>query len=219
VPNTLNFTNVNNYTLSGQNAGDIKGMMVDGGDGDAAAFMDDFTHDSTNSYNLKTDDAPFNVITGTSDTYPSKVQEDNITGYFFSNIAQDAAVVLKNGSYSSDLSQVNIHNSAVGFSGMFNTNLNKLVGAMLLVRAPAAGAPVADPCDCPVSGNFEISDGNICNITTACDIGTNKFRTNANSGYNILSGGSVDAGGCYCDLDALNCFTAEISNGLFCGTS
>ncbi len=54
----------------------------------------------------------------------------------------------------------------------------------------------ADSCSCPGSGNFEIINGDECEITTVCDIGTNKFRT-LDGRMNIRSGGAIRAGGCF----------------------
>lgn len=81
-------------------------------------------------------------------------------------------------------------------------------------QANAVNCGGADPCSCPDSGNFEISDGLICNITTACDIGNNRFRVNANNGVQIYA--NIRAGGCYIDNNVLT-YYVDNTGGLFCG--
>ena len=53
-------------------------------------------------------------------------------------------------------------------------------------------------CDCPSSGDWNICDGSVCNLTSSCNIGANKLRICSNSGLLIQSGGSLYArGGCF----------------------
>jgi len=43
-------------------------------------------------------------------------------------------------------------------------------------------------CDCPASGNWEISDGSTCELTAACDLGTNRLRI-IDGALRIMGGG------------------------------
>jgi len=69
-------------------------------------------------------------------------------------------------------------------------------------------------CDCPSSGNFEISDGTDCILTTTCDIGTNKFRCNSGS-FTINTPGQLICGGA--SADPVNCPLRSYQGGLACG--
>jgi len=46
----------------------------------------------------------------------------------------------------------------------------------------------AATCDCPASGNWEISDGSTCELTAACDLGTNRLRI-IDGALRIMGGG------------------------------
>ena len=75
-------------------------------------------------------------------------------------------------------------------------------------------AATVSTCDCPTSGNWEISDGSICELATTCDLGANKFRIN-NGGLRIL-GGVLRASGCYIDKSAK--FFVNTQGGFACRT-
>ena len=83
--------------------------------------------------------------------------------------------------------------------------------AMLDLNITAAPA---DQCDCPGSGDFEINDGSDCELSTTCDIGSNKFRL-SDGKMRIVGSGVIRAGGCFI-ADAQNMFV-EDSAGLSCG--
>ncbi|MEK6891761.1 MAG: hypothetical protein AABX25_01125, partial [Nanoarchaeota archaeon] len=71
---------------------------------------------------------------------------------------------------------------------------------------------VAGTCTCPASGDWEISDGSICELTTTCDLGANRLRVN-NGGLRIL-GGVLRASGCYIDKSAK--FFVDTQGGFAC---
>ena len=72
-----------------------------------------------------------------------------------------------------------------------------------------------DSCSCPGSGNWHIINGDECELTTTCDLTTNKFRV-LDGKMRILSGGYIRAGGgCYVN-DSQSLYVDD-SGGLFCG--
>lgn len=83
-----------------------------------------------------------------------------------------------------------INVSAWDTSGNFNTSNTSFITAQNVV-----GAAVT-VCDCPSSGDWDINDGTICEITTECNIGTNSIHITS-GGLRILNGGGVIADGCY----------------------
>jgi hypothetical protein len=52
-----------------------------------------------------------------------------------------------------------------------------------------------NPCTCPTSGDFLITNGNVCNLTTSCNIGNNNLRIE-NGILNIEGSGILNAAKC-----------------------
>ena len=76
-------------------------------------------------------------------------------------------------------------------------------------------AVAADSCSCPSSGDFEVINGDVCEISTTCDIGSNSFRV-LNGKMRITSTGKIIAnGGCFVKDD--ESLFVEDGGGLFCG--
>ncbi len=87
-------------------------------------------------------------------------------------------------------------------SNVFRLNISNIVTA-------------ADSCTCPGSGNWEIVNGDVCTLTTTCNLGANKLRI-VNGKLRIMSGGKlVVHGGCF-KASGSSLYADPNSAGLFC---
>lgn len=74
----------------------------------------------------------------------------------------------------------------------------------------------ADSCSCPPSGDFEVINGDACELTSVCNIGTNNFRV-LDGGMSILPNGHLIAGG-GCFVKEEESLYVDNAGKLFCGT-
>ena len=112
----------------------------------------------------------------------------------------DALTTIRNGIVTEISTTINdVVARYVNWTGILQTNdrfvTPTIDNVSITYNIPVAGGGT---CDCPASGNWEICDGSICNLTSSCDIGTNKLRVCSGSGLLIQAGGSIYArGGCF----------------------
>jgi len=73
---------------------------------------------------------------------------------------------------------------------------------------------VITSCSCPASGDFEVTDNEVCEISTTCDVRPNAFRV-LDGKMRIIGSGAIRADGCF--IKDEQSLYVEDGAGLFCG--
>ena len=176
--------------------------------------------DRTYFYGIRTNDEKLFEQAETSDEIVTTTSRDNL-GHelrfiFWLNTSVSMQRDGVDSQFNIELAGASENVSFLAFAGESGGTTLKWLGIAVLNGTESTlerEVPVADPCDCPDSGdNWEISSSDNCVLTTACDIGTGKVRVNDGQ-LRITGSASLTAFGLYVSDSAS--FFAEDTVGCF----
>ena len=126
----------------------------------------------------------------------------------------DSCIPLRNHINITCFSPFNMSANMSGYtSNATSIEMNRSRLVNLFLGITSAEPPPAETCTCPASGNWVISDGSICMMTSNCNLGSNRLRII--NGKLHINNGLLRAVGCFI-ANAQSLFVKEGAR-LYCG--